>query len=79
VLAAWGVAFLAMIVDDFLGLHEVVGGALGLNRVLPGLTAMGAQELGGLLFWAVTGSVLGLGLVVSYRSSHRAARAMSWT
>lgn len=79
VLAAWGVAFLAMVADDFLGLHELVGGALGLERVLPGLTDMGAQELGGLLFWVVTGSPLGLGLVVSYRSSHRAARTVSWT
>ncbi|MFC4902297.1 hypothetical protein [Kocuria oceani] len=79
VLAAWGVAFLAMVADDFLELHERVGRSLGLDRVLPGLTAMGAQELGGLLFWGLFGSLLGLGLVLSHRRSLRAARSVSWT
>lgn len=78
VLAAWGAVFLGMVADDFLELHERAGRALGLERVLPGLTDMGAQELGGLLFWAVAGSLLGLGLVAAHRRSRRAARSVSW-
>lgn len=78
VLGMWGVIFLSMVADDFLKLHEHVGRVLRLDRVLPGLTDMGTRELGGLLYWAVTGSVLALGLVLSHRRSHRAARSLSW-
>ncbi|WP_146202097.1 hypothetical protein [Kocuria rosea] len=78
VLAAWGGVFLLLIADDLLRIHERVGARLALDRLLPWLGATTAQELGGLLFWAVSGLALGGGLVHLHRRSGARARAGSW-
>ena len=78
VLAAWGGVFLLLIADDLLRIHERVGSRLALDRLLPWLRATTAQELGGLLFWAVSGLPLVSGLVYLHRRSVARARAESW-
>lgn len=78
VLAAWGGVFLLLIADDLLRIHERVGSRLALDRLLPWLRATTAQELGGLLFWAVSGLVLLGGLIHLHRRSRARARTESW-
>ncbi|MGC5646626.1 UNVERIFIED_CONTAM: hypothetical protein RF648_11665 [Kocuria sp. CPCC 205274] len=78
VLAAWGGVFLLLIADDLFRIHERVGARLALDRLLPSLGATTAQELGGLLFWAVSGLLLVGGLVYLHRRSGARARTESW-
>ncbi|MCM3485103.1 hypothetical protein [Kocuria rosea] len=78
VLAAWGGVFLLLIADDLFRIHERVGAHLALDRLLPSLGATTAQELGGLLFWAVSGLVLVGGLIHLHRRSGACARTESW-
>lgn len=78
VFTAWGCVFLVMAADDFFRLHERTGRLLALERVDPGLTEAGAQELGGLVFWAGAAATLGVGLVMAHRESSPAARHSSW-
>ncbi|MEX5307019.1 hypothetical protein RF644_14835 [Kocuria sp. CPCC 205258] len=78
VLAAWGGVFLLLIADDLFRIHERVGARLALDRLLPSLGATTAQELGGLLFWAVSGLVLVGGLIHLHRRSGARARTESW-
>ncbi|WIG16345.1 hypothetical protein [Kocuria rosea] len=78
VLAAWGGVFLLLIADDLFRIHERVGARLALDRLLPSLGATTAQELGGLLFWAVSGLVLVGGLTHLHRRSGAHARTESW-
>jgi hypothetical protein len=79
VLAAWGGVFLLLIADDLFRIHERVGARLGLDRLVPSLGATAAQELGGLVFWAVSGLVLVGGLIRLHRASAPTARSESWT
>ncbi|MFI7583270.1 hypothetical protein ACH9DO_05690 [Kocuria sp. M1N1S27] len=74
VLAVWGAALLVMVADDLLRLHERAGAILGLERWDSALSAAGGQELGGLVFWAVVGTVLGAALVRAYTTSVAPAR-----
>ncbi|MFF0904430.1 UNVERIFIED_CONTAM: hypothetical protein RF653_12205 [Kocuria sp. CPCC 205316] len=78
VLAAWGGVFLLLIADDLFRIHERVGARLSLDRVVPSLGATAAQELGGLVFWAVSGLVLVGGLIRLHRASAPTARFQSW-
>ncbi|MEX5270562.1 hypothetical protein [Kocuria sabuli] len=78
VLAAWGGILLLLLADDLSRIHERVGARLALDRLVPSLGATTAQELGGLLFWAVSGLLLVGGLVRLHRRSAPAARAASW-
>ena len=78
VLAAWGGVFLLLIADDLFRIHERVGARLALDRLVPSLGATTAQELGGLVFWAVSGLVLVGGLVRLHRRSAPAAQSASW-
>lgn len=77
VLAAWGAVFLLLILDDLFRIHERVGARLNLGRVVPSLDEAAAQELGGLVFWAVSGLVLAGGLIGLHRGSAPAARSAS--
>lgn len=79
VLAAWGGVLLLLIADDLCRLHERVGARVALDRLAPSLGESTAQELGGLLFWAVSGLVLVGGLIRLHRRSGAAARSASWT
>ena len=74
VLAAWGVVLLTMAADDGLRLHERAGRRLNLGQVIPALPDRAAQEVGGLVYWAVVGFVLGAGLLWAYVTSTSAAR-----
>lgn len=74
VLAVWGLALVLMAADDLFRIHERAGTVLGLERAGPGLNDVGAQELGGLLYWAVVGAVLGAALVRTCATSTPAAR-----
>ena len=74
VLAVWGAVLLVMVVDDLFRLHERAGALLALERWASALSAAGGQELGGLLFWAVVGAVLGAALVRTYTTSAAPAR-----
>ncbi|MEX5300213.1 hypothetical protein RCG67_15710 [Kocuria sp. CPCC 205292] len=78
VLAAWGGVLLLLIADDLGRLHERVGARLALGRLVPSLGATAAQELGGLVFWALSGLLLVGGLIRLHRASAPAARAESW-
>lgn len=78
VLAAWGGVFLLLIADDLFRIHERVGARLALDRLLPSLGATTAQELGGLVFWAVSGLALVGGLIHLHRRSGARARTESW-
>lgn len=78
VLAAWSVTFLAMAADDRFRLHERAGQFLELDTVQPSLSRLGAQEVGGLIFWAVAVLDLGAVLVVLHRRSSPAVRYESW-
>ncbi|PWF88757.1 hypothetical protein DEJ37_04530 [Kocuria rosea] len=78
VLAAWGGIFLLLIADDLFRIHERVGARLALDRLLPSLGATTAQELGGLLFWAVSGLVLVGGLIHLHHRSGARAHTESW-
>lgn len=78
VLAGWGGVLLLAIADDLFRIHERVGARLALDRLVPSLGATTAQELGGLLFWAVSGLVLVGGLVRLHRGSGQSARSASW-
>lgn len=77
VLAAWGGILLLLFTDDRFQIHEQVGAHLALDRALPTLGEAAAQELGGLIFWAVSGLVLVGGLVRQHRRSAPAARSES--
>ena len=55
-----------------------MGARLALDRLVPSLGATTAQELGGLLFWAVSGLLLVGGLVRLHRRSAPAAQSASW-
>ncbi len=79
VLAAWGGVLLLLVADDLCRIHERVGARLALDRLVPSLGETTAQELGGLLFWAVSGLVLVGGLVRLHLRSGAAARSASWT
>ena len=78
VLAAWGGILLLLLADDQFRIHERVGARLALDRLVPSLGATTAQELGGLLFWAVSGLLLVGGLVRLHRRSAPAAQSASW-
>lgn len=78
VLAAWGGVFLLLIADDLFRLHERVGARLALDRLVPSLGPGTAQEIGGLVFWALSGLVLLGGLVRLHRASAPTARSESW-
>lgn len=78
VLAAWGGVFLLLIADDLLRIHERVGARLALDRLVPSLGETTAQELGGLVFWGVSGLVLVGGLIRLHRASAPTARSESW-
>ncbi|MGQ1837349.1 hypothetical protein ACT4S2_02710 [Kocuria turfanensis] len=77
VLAAWGGVLLLLVADDLCRLHERVGARLALDRLVPSLGETAAQELGGLLFWAVSGLVLVGGLIRLHLRSGAAARSAS--
>src|SRR5699024_5494340 len=78
VLAAWGGVLLLLIADDLFRLHERVGARLALDRLAPSLGPGTAQELGGLIFWAVSGLLLVGGLIHLHRGSVAAARSESF-
>nr|KHD97531.1 hypothetical protein GY22_09375 [Kocuria polaris] len=78
VLSAWGVVFLFLIADDLFRVHERVGARLAQDRLAPSLGESSAQELGGLVFWAVSGLLLAGGLIHQHRHSSKAARLGSW-
>lgn len=78
VLPAWGAIFLLLIADDLFRVHERVGARLAQNYLAPPLGEPSAQELGGLVFWVVSGLLLGGGLIRQHRHSSRSARLESW-
>lgn len=78
VLAGWGGVLLLLIADDLFRLHERVGARLALEQLLPSLNAGAAQELGGLVFWAVSGLLLGGGVIRLHCRSAGEARSESW-
>ncbi|WP_206064741.1 hypothetical protein [Kocuria sediminis] len=78
VLAAWGGVLLLLVADDLCRLHERVGARLALDRLVPSLGETAAQELGGLLFWVVSGLVLVGGLIRLHLRNGAAARSASW-
>ncbi|WJZ65496.1 hypothetical protein [Kocuria rosea] len=79
VLTAWGGVLLLLVADDLLRIHERLGARLALERLMPSLGARTAQELGGLIFWAVSGLVLVGGLIHLHRGSNAFAKSASWT
>lgn len=76
-LVVWALVFISMTVDDYFRVHEQVGELLDIDRVGSGLTGRGAQEIGGLVFWAVAVTVLGAALLVAYYRSSPNTRACS--
>ncbi|MFE7629045.1 hypothetical protein [Kocuria sp. NPDC057446] len=77
VLGMWGAVLLAMVLDDLFRLHERAGARLRLERWTTELSAAGGQELGGLVFWAVAGAVLGAALIGAHAASVAPARRAS--
>lgn len=79
VLLAWGGVFLTMAADDLFRLHERAGRLLGPDQNDPALVGGGAQELGGLVFWCLSGLVMGGVLLGTHRASCASARHASVT
>jgi hypothetical protein len=58
VYAAWSFALLVVVLDDFLMIHEDVGGRLAVAMGLEPVAGLQTQDLGELLVWAVLGAVM---------------------
>ena len=63
--AAWALALLVVVVDDFAQVHELQGGLLGARLGLPAVLGLRPQDLGELIVWGVEGVVVGVVLVVA--------------
>lgn len=78
VLGMWGCVFLVITVDDYFMLHERAGRVFSSTGPEVARVGFHPEEVGALLFWAMTGACLGAGLLIAHRSSLPRARRESW-
>lgn len=78
VYAAWAALLLTVVADDFLAIHETVGGWLVRVLDLPDIVGLRPQDLGELAVWAVLGVALLLLLAVAHVRSPAADRRITW-
>lgn len=75
---AWALTMLALVLDDYLMLHERGGEYLAQKLALPAVLNLRPVDLGELLVWAAEAFALGLVLVVAHLKSNPCARRDSW-
>ena len=79
VYGVWALVLGVIVADDFLLLHERLGGMLVREFGLPAIAGLRPQDLGELLVWAVPMAVLGAALLVAHLRARGLVRRHSWT
>lgn len=75
---AWALIMVALVLDDYLMLHERGGEYLAQTLGLPAVGSLRPVDLGELLIWAVEATVLGLVLIAAHLTSTSPVRRDSW-
>lgn len=79
VLGVWALVLTIVVADDAFQLHERVGALAARGLGLPAVSGLRAVDLGELMFWAVSGTILGAVLLVAHLRARGAERRHSWT